>query len=234
MGGLWVDYNLMTTVPGLYAIGEANFSDHGANRLGASALMQGLADGYFILPYTIGDYLASTKLEKVDTTHAAVRDAESTVVKQTNRLLEIRGKRTVTSFHRELGKVLWDDCGMARTESGLKKALQRVPELREEFWKNVNVLGSGEELNQALENAGRVADFLEFGELMCLDALQRNESCGGHFREEFQTPDGEALRDDEKFSYVAAWEYAGSGKQPVLNKEPLEFEYVHPSQRSYK
>jgi succinate dehydrogenase / fumarate reductase flavoprotein subunit len=163
-----------------------------------------------------------------------VRDAESTVVKQTNRLLEIRGKRTVTSFHRELGKVLWDDCGMARTESGLKKALQRVPELREEFWKNVNVLGSGEELNQALENAGRVADFLEFGELMCLDALQRNESCGGHFREEFQTPDGEALRDDEKFSYVAAWEYAGSGKHPVLNKEPLEFEYVHPSQRSYK
>jgi succinate dehydrogenase / fumarate reductase flavoprotein subunit len=234
MGGLWVDYNLMTTIPGLYAIGEANFSDHGANRLGASALMQGLADGYFILPYTIGDYLATTKLEKVDSSHAAVRDAESGVVKMTNRLLEIRGKRTVTSFHRELGKLLWDDCGMGRTEAGLKKALQRVPELREEFWKNVNVLGGGEEFNQALENAGRVADFLEFGELMCLDALQRNESCGGHFREEFQTPDGEALRDDANYSYAAAWEYAGVGKQPILNKEPLTFDYVHPSQRSYK
>ena len=234
MGGLWVDYNLMTTVPGLYAIGEANFSDHGANRLGASALMQGLADGYFILPYTIGDYLASSKLEKIDSSHAAVRDTESGVAKMTNRLLEIRGKRTVASFHRELGKLLWDDCGMARTEAGLKKALQRVPELREEFWKNVNVLGGREELNQALENAGRVADFLEFGELMCLDALQRNESCGGHFREEYQTPDGEALRDDANYSYVAAWEYAGTGKQPILNKEPLTFDYVHPSQRSYK
>ena len=234
MGGLWVDYNLMTTIPGLYAIGEANFSDHGANRLGASALMQGLADGYFILPYTIGDYLATTKLAKVDSTHAAVRDVEAGVVKQTTRLLEIRGKRTVTSFHRELGKLMWDECGMARNEAGLKNALKRVPELREEFWKNVNVLGSGEELNQALENAGRVADFLEFGELMCLDALQRNESCGGHFREEFQTPDGEALRDDANYSYVAAWEYAGPGKQPVLHKEPLSFEYVHPSQRSYK
>jgi succinate dehydrogenase / fumarate reductase flavoprotein subunit len=234
MGGLWVDYNLMTTVPGLYAIGEANFSDHGANRLGASALMQGLADGYFILPYTIGDYLATKKLERVDSSHPAVRDAESGVAKMTNRLLEIRGKRTVASFHRELGKLLWDDCGMARTEAGLKKALQRVPELREEFWKNVNVLGGGEELNQALENAGRVVDFLEFGELMCLDALQRNESCGGHFREEFQTPDGEALRDDDNYSYVAAWEYAGAGKPPILNKEPLTFDYVHPSQRSYK
>jgi len=234
MGGLWVDYNLMTTVPGLYAIGEANFSDHGANRLGASALMQGLADGYFILPYTIGDYLASAKLERADSSHAAVRDAEAGVTKQTNRLLEIRGQRTVTSFHRELGKLLWDDCGMARTAAGLQKALQRVPELREEFWKNVNVLGSGEELNQALENAGRVADFLEFAELMCLDAFERNESCGGHFREEFQTPDGEALRDDANFSYAAAWEYAGAGKQPILNKEPLAFEYVHPTQRSYK
>jgi len=234
MGGLWVDYNLMTTVPGLYAIGEANFSDHGANRLGASALMQGLADGYFILPYTIGDYLASAKLERADTSHAAVRDAEAGVTKQTNRLLEIRGQRTVTSFHRELGKLLWDDCGMARTAAGLQKALKRVPELREEFWKNVNVLGSGEELNQALENAGRVADFLEFAELMCLDAFERNESCGGHFREEFQTPDGEALRDDASFSYAAAWEYAGAGKQPILNKEPLAFEYVHPTQRSYK
>jgi succinate dehydrogenase / fumarate reductase flavoprotein subunit len=234
MGGLWVDYNLMTTVPGLFAIGEANFSDHGANRLGASALMQGLADGYFILPYTIGNYLASTKLEKVDTSNVAALETEAGVNQLTRRLLEIRGKRTVTSFHRELGKLLWDGCGMARTKSGLEKALKRVPELREEFWKNVNVLGSGEELNQALENAGRVADFLEFGELMCLDALHRNESCGGHFREEFQTPDGEALRDDNNYSYAAAWEYAGPGKQPTLNKEPLTFEYVHPSQRSYK
>jgi succinate dehydrogenase / fumarate reductase flavoprotein subunit len=234
MGGLWVDYNLMTTVPGLYAMGEANFSDHGANRLGASALMQGLADGYFILPYTIGDYLATTKLEKVDSSHSAVREAESGVRATTQRLLEIRGKRTVTSFHQELGKLLWNDCGMARSEAGLKKALRRIPELREEFWKNVNVLGSGEELNQSLENAGRVADFLEFGELMCLDALQRNESCGGHFREEYQTPDGEALRDDANYSYAAVWEYAGAGKAPILNKEPLTFEYVHPSQRSYK
>src|SRR5439155_4274599 len=200
MGGLWVDYNLMTTIPGLYAIGEANFSDHGANRLGASALMQGLADGYFILPYTIGDYLTTTKLEKLDASHAGVRDAEAGVVKQTNRLLEIRGKRTVTSFHRELGKLLWDQCGMARSEAGLKKALQRVPELREEFWEDVNVLGSGEELNQALENAGRVADFLKFAELMCLDPLHRDEMCGGHFREEYQTPDGEVLRVDSIFS----------------------------------
>ncbi|HEY2380384.1 MAG TPA: fumarate reductase/succinate dehydrogenase flavoprotein subunit [Terriglobia bacterium] len=234
MGGLWVDYNLMTTIPGLFAVGEANFSDHGANRLGASALMQGLADGYFILPYTIGDYLANTKLEKADASNPAAREAEKGVNEVTRRLLEIRGKRTVTSFHRELGKLVWDDCGMARTEAGLKKALQRVPELRDEFWKNVNVLGGGEELNQALENAGRVADFLEFGELMCLDALQRNESCGGHFREEFQTPEGEALRDDDNYSYVAAWEYGGPGKPPILNKEPLTFEYVHPSQRSYK
>jgi succinate dehydrogenase / fumarate reductase, flavoprotein subunit len=234
MGGLWVDYNLMTTIPGLYAIGEANFSDHGANRLGASALMQGLADGYFILPYTIGDYLATTKLERIDSSHPCVRDAESCVAKTTNRLLEIRGTRTVTSFHREVGKLLWDECGMTRNASGLKNALERVPQLREEFWKNVNVLGGGEELNQALENAGRVADFLEFGELMCLDALHRNESCGGHFREEYQTPDGEARRNDEAFSYVAAWEYTGPGNQPILSKEPLAFEYVHPSQRSYK
>jgi succinate dehydrogenase / fumarate reductase flavoprotein subunit len=234
MGGLWVDYNLMTTIPGLFAIGEANFSDHGANRLGASALMQGLADGYFILPYTIGDYLTSAKLEKVGASHPVVMEAETSTVRLTRRLLEIRGKRTVTSFHRELGKLLWDYCGMARNEAGLKIVLERVPKLREEFWTNVNVLGDGEELNQALENAGRVADFLEFAELMGLDAMARNESCGGHFREEFQTPDGEALRDDVHFSYVAAWEYAGTGKQPVLNKEPLNFEYVHPSQRSYK
>ncbi len=234
MGGLWVDYNLMTTIPGLYSIGEANFSDHGANRLGASALMQGLADGYFIIPYTVGDYLANTKLEKVDASHPAVRDAEAAVAEQTRRLLSIKGQRTVTSFHRELGKLLWDYCGMARNEKGLKTALQRIPELREEFWKSVNILGSGEELNQALENAGRVADFLEFAELMCLDALHRNESCGGHFREEFQTPDGEALRDDANYAYVAAWEYAGPKRSPVLNKEPLIFEYVHPTQRSYK
>jgi len=234
MGGLWVDYNLMTTVPGLYAIGEANFSDHGANRLGASALMQGLADGYFVLPYTIGDYLANTKLEKIDQSHAAVRDAEAAVAQQTKRFLGIKGSRTVASFHRELGKLVWDECGMARNEAGLKRALAKIPELREQFWKNVSVLGTGEELNQSLENAGRVADFLEFGELMCLDALNRNESCGGHFREEFQTPEGEAKRNDNQYSYAAAWEYAGPGKTPILNKEPLTFEYVHPSQRSYK
>jgi succinate dehydrogenase / fumarate reductase flavoprotein subunit len=234
MGGLWVDYNLMTTVPGLYSIGEANFSDHGANRLGASALMQGLADGYFIVPYTIGDYLTGTKLEKVDTNHAAVREAESRVTERTKRLLGIKGKRTVTSFHRELGQIMWDYCGMARNEAGLKSALKRIPELRDEFWRNVNVLGENEELNQALENAGRVADFLELGELMCLDALHRNESCGGHFREEFQTPDGEALRNDAQYSYVAAWEHAGSNASPILHKEPLNFEYVHPTQRSYK
>jgi succinate dehydrogenase / fumarate reductase, flavoprotein subunit len=234
MGGLWVDYNLMTTIPGLYSIGEANFSDHGANRLGASALMQGLADGYFIVPYTIGDYLAGTKLEKVDATHSAVREAEAQVAERTKRLLGSRGKRTVTSFHRELGQVMWEFCGMARNEAGLNKALQRIPELREEFWKEVNVLGDGQELNQALENAGRVADFLELGELMCLDALQRNESCGGHFREEFQTPDGEALRNDGEYSYVAAWEYSGPTTKPILNKEHLSFEYVHPTQRSYK
>jgi succinate dehydrogenase / fumarate reductase, flavoprotein subunit len=234
MGGLWVDYNLMTTVPGLYSIGEANFSDHGANRLGASALMQGLADGYFVLPYTIGDYLATAKLEKVGTDHPAVREAEAGVAKRTKQFLEAKGNRTVASFHRELGKLVWDECGMARNETGLKRALSRIPELREEFWKNVNVLGGGEELNQALENAGRVADFLEFGELMCMDALNRNESCGGHFREEFQTPDGEALRNDEDYSYAAAWEFAGPDKKPILNKEPLTFDYVHPSQRSYK
>jgi succinate dehydrogenase / fumarate reductase, flavoprotein subunit len=234
MGGLWVDYNLMTTIPGLYTIGEANFSDHGANRLGASALMQGLADGYFVLPYTIGDYLATTKLEKVDNNHAAVKDAEAKIAQQTKRLLDNKGKRTVASFHRELGKIVWDECGMARNKAGLEKAIRKIPELREEFWKTVSVLGSGEELNQSLENAGRVADFLEFGELMCRDALHRNESCGGHFREEFQTPEGEAQRNDDEYSYVAAWEYAGPDKAPILNKEPLTFDYVHPSQRSYK
>jgi succinate dehydrogenase / fumarate reductase flavoprotein subunit len=234
MGGLWVDYNLMSTIPGLHVIGEANFSDHGANRLGASALMQGLADGYFVLPATIGDYLASSKLPKVGTDHPDCRRVEAEVAAYTRRLLDIRGKRTVDSFHRELGKIMWDYCGMARNATGLKKALSLIPELRAEFWRNVNVPGSDAELNQALEKAGRVADFLELGELMCLDALHRDESCGGHFREEFQTEDGEALRDDEHFAYVAAWEYKGPERAPALHKEPLGFEYVHLAQRSYK
>src|SRR5438477_9940042 len=209
MGGLWVDYNLMTTIPGLYAVGEANFSDHGANRLGASALMQGLADGYFILPYTIGDYLASTKLAKVASDSPESRQAVNCAVEMTNALLSVQGTRSVDSFHRELGKLLWDECGMARNAESLKRALGRITEMRVEIWKNVRVMGEGDELNQSLEKAGRVADFLEFGELMCLDALERNESCGGHFREEFQTPEGEALRDDEHYTYVAAWEYKG-------------------------
>jgi len=234
MGGLWVDYDLMSTVPGLHVTGEANFSDHGANRLGASALMQGLADGYFIIPNTIGHYLASNKLTKVDASHAAFRDAETEVAERTKRLLSIHGKRTVGSFHRELGKIMWDYCGMSRNEAGLRVALEKIPKLRSEFWRDVNVPGSGVELNQSLERAGRVADFLELGELMCIDALHRTESCGGHFREESQTPDGEALRDDANFSYVAAWEYAGEGKSPILNKEPLVFENVKLSQRSYK
>ena len=234
MGGLWVDYNLMSNIDGLHVTGEANFSDHGANRLGASALMQGLADGYFIIPNTIGDYLGRHKLEKVDTSHSAFKSAEKTVAETIRRLLSIKGKRTVASFHRELGKIMWDYCGMARTESGLRTALEKIPRLRDEFWRNVNVPGSDVELNQALEKAGRVADFLELGELMCVDALHRTESCGGHFREESQTPDGEALRDDTHFAYVAAWEYAGEGKPPILNKEPLVFENVKLSQRSYK
>ena len=234
MGGLWVDYNLMSTIPGLHVIGEANFSDHGANRLGASALMQGLADGYFVLPATIGDYLATAKLPKVDASHPECRRVEAEVASYNQRLLDVRGHRTVDSFHRELGKIVWDYCGMARTASGLKKALGLIPELRAEFWRNVNVPGSDAELNQALEKAGRVADFLELSELMCTDALHREESCGGHFREEYQTTDGEALRNDEQFAYVAAWEYQGPNARPVLHKEPLEFEYVHLAQRSYK
>jgi succinate dehydrogenase flavoprotein subunit len=234
MGGLWVDYNLMSTIPGMYVIGEANFSDHGANRLGASALMQGLADGYFVLPNTIGDYLASSKLEKIDASHAAVKEAEANVNAITNKLLGAKGKRSVDSFHRELGKLMWDKCGMARTAAGLKEALSIIPGLREQYWKDVRVLGSGDELNQSLEKAGRVADFFELAELMCLDALERNESCGGHFREEYQTPEGEAARDDEKYAYAAAWEFMGVGKPPELHKEPLTFEYVHPTQRSYK
>ncbi len=234
MGGLWVDYNLMSTIPGLYVIGEANFSDHGANRLGASALMQGLADGYFVLPNTINDYLASTKLEKADTSHAAVRDAEDQVLETTGKLLHNKGTRSVDSFHRELGKLLWEYCGMSRTAEGLKLALSQIPDLRERYWRDVKVLGSGEELNQSLEKAGRVADFFELAELMCLDALERNESCGGHFREEYQTPDGEAARDDAHYSYAAAWEFRGVGNPPGLHQEPLTFEYVHPAQRSYK
>jgi succinate dehydrogenase / fumarate reductase, flavoprotein subunit len=234
MGGLWVDYNLMSTIPGLYVIGEANFSDHGANRLGASALMQGLADGYFILPNTIGDYLASAKPEKIDPGHPECRLVQEETTVLTRRLLDVNGKRTVDSFHRELGRLMWDKCGMARNASGLREALGRIPVLREEFWRNVNVPGSDAELNQALEKAGRVADFLELAELMCRDALHREESCGGHFREEFQTEDGEALRDDEHFAYVGAWEYAGRDADPRLHKEPLTFEYVHLAQRSYK
>lgn len=234
MGGLWVDYNLQSTIPGLFVIGEANFSDHGANRLGASALMQGLADGYFILPYTIGDYLAQGQLEKVDTSHPACQEAEAEVAGITKRLLEVDGKRTVDSFHRELGKIMWDYCGMARDEEGLRHALERIPALREEFWQNVKVPGNANDLNQELEKAGRVADFLELGELLAIDALHRTESCGGHFREESQTPDGEALRDDENFAYAAAWQYSGDTASPILNKEPLTFEYVKLTQRSYK
>ncbi len=234
MGGLWVDYYLQSTIPGLFVAGEANFSDHGANRLGASALMQGLSDGYFIIPYTVGNYIANHKLDKVDASHPAVKEAVSGVQQSISTLLSIKGKRTVDSFHRELGKIIWDECGMSRTAQGLEKGIGQVRALREEFWQNVNVPGSGSDLNQSLEKAGRVADFFELGELMCIDALNRNESCGGHFREEYQTPDGEAQRDDENYSYVAAWGYNGPNGTPTLTKEPLEFEYVHPSQRSYK
>jgi succinate dehydrogenase / fumarate reductase flavoprotein subunit len=234
MGGLWVDYNLMSTIPGLFVIGEANFSDHGANRLGASALMQGLADGYFILPYTIGDYIVTHRLPPVDASHPDARAVVDEVSSRSARLLAVRGERSVDSFHRELGKVLWDDCGMARSADGLRRALERIPEIRAEFWRNVTVPGSGDELNQAMEKAGRVADFLEFAQLMCLDALHREESCGGHFRTEYQTPDGEARRDDEHFAYVAAWEYAGEHTPPILHKEPLVYENVQFAQRSYK
>ncbi len=234
MGGLWVDYHLMSTIPGLFVLGEANFSDHGANRLGASALMQGLADGYFILPYTIGDYLARYMGEKLSVETPAFSDAERGVRQRLSQLLSLRGKRTVDSFHRELGLLLWDRCGMSRNQKGLEEALGQIPRLREQFWLEVNVPGSDASLNQALEKAGRVADFLELGELMCRDALHREESCGGHFREESQTADGEALRDDERFSYVAAWEWRGEREAPALHREPLSFEYVKPSQRSYK
>ncbi|MEK0430598.1 MAG: succinate dehydrogenase [Gemmatimonadota bacterium] len=234
MGGLWVDYNLMSSIPGLHVLGEANFSDHGANRLGASALMQGLADGYFVIPYTLGDYLATTPLAPVGADHPAFAEAKAAVEARTRRLLAVNGTRTVDSFHRELGKIMWDKCGMARDAAGLRQALEEIPRLREAFWRDVKVLGTGEGLNQSLEKAGRVADFLEFAELMCLDALHREESCGGHFRTEYQTEDGEAKRDDARFAYVAAWEYAGDGQPPILNKEPLAFENVHLSTRSYK
>ncbi len=234
MGGLWVDYDLMSTIPGLFVLGEANFSDHGANRLGASALMQGLADGYFILPNTICDYLAGAKPGELGVEAPAFREAEAAVGARTQRLLAVRGKRTVDSFHRALGELLWSDCGMGRNQAGLTRALSRMPLLREEFWKDVNVPGSDAELNQALEKAGRVADFLELAELMCVDALHRSESCGAHFREESQTADGEALRNDASFAYVAAWEYAGEGRPPVLHQETLDFEEVNLSQRSYK
>lgn len=234
MGGLWVDYNLMSTVEGLFVIGEANFSDHGANRLGASALMQGLADGYFIIPYTVSDYLATKKLDHVSTQHPGFQQSEDELATHLKQLLEIKGKRTVDSIHQELGKMMWDHCGLVRNEHGLKEALAVISAIREEFWHNVKVLGSDEELNQALEKAGRVADFIELAELMCLDALERAESCGCHFREEFQTPDGEAQRDDKHFCNVSAWEYAGEQRRPVLHKEKLEFEYVPLTQRSYK
>ncbi|MGE0453730.1 MAG: fumarate reductase/succinate dehydrogenase flavoprotein subunit [Vicinamibacteria bacterium] len=234
MGGLWVDYNLMSTIPGLHVLGEANFSDHGANRLGASALMQGLADGYFVIPYTLGHYLAGQKLDKVSTADAEFKRAEAEVKARVERLLRINGQRTVDSFHKQLGHIMWEHCGMARTEKGLEAGLQKIPALRQEFWENVRVGGGNEEINQSLERAGRVADFLELGELMCRDALERRESCGGHFREEWQTEEGEALRDDQNFCHAAAWEYAGDAKPPVRHVEKLEFEYVHLQQRSYK
>ncbi|TVQ90566.1 MAG: fumarate reductase/succinate dehydrogenase flavoprotein subunit [Deltaproteobacteria bacterium] len=234
MGGLWVDYNLMTTIPGLYAIGEANFSDHGANRLGASALMQGLADGYFVLPYTIGDYLAQTKPGFDDTQHSAFADVEAEVHSRVERLLNTSGKRSATYFHRKLGLLIWKHCGMARNKEGLTEALEEIPKIREQFWAEVNVPGSAGDLNQALERAGRVADFIEFGEIMVRDALTREESCGGHFREEHKTPEGEALRDDENFQHGAVWEFTGDGNEPRRHREELDFKYVLPSQRSYK
>ena len=234
MGGLWVDYNLMTTIPGLYALGECNFSDHGANRLGASALMQGLADGYFVIPYTIGDYLAGRLNEKVSTDHEAFKQAEKDVKEKIDKLLTINGSKTVDDFHKELGKVMWEYVGMARTEEGLKVAKTKIKEIREEFWKDVKVIGTNEELNLSLEKANRVADFLELAELMVDDAQNRKESCGGHFREESQTPEGEALRMDDQYSYVAAWQYNGEGKEETLNKEDLAFENVKLTQRSYK
>jgi succinate dehydrogenase / fumarate reductase, flavoprotein subunit len=234
MGGLWVDYDLMSTIPGLFVTGEANFSDHGANRLGASALMQGLADGYFVLPYTIGNFLAGVKPGGVDTTHAEFKAAEAAVADRIAKLLAVKGERTVLSIHRELGKIMWEYCGMARNAAGLRIALEKIPALRDEFWKNVRIPGAGAELNQSLEAAGRVADFLELGELMCRDALAREESCGGHFREEYQTSEGEAQRNDERFCHVAVWEWTGEGQPQVRSEEPLAFQDVHLATRSYK
>ncbi len=234
MGGLWVDYNLESTIPGLFVMGEANFSDHGANRLGASALMQGLADGYFIAPYTVANYLASARLPKVSTDHHAFKEAAGSAQARIDKVLSVKGTRTVRQFHRQLGHIMWDYVGMARTAPGLKDALQKIRALRSEFWQDVAVSGEKTNLNPMLDYAGRVADYMEFGELLTLDALHRNESCGGHFREEFQTPDGEALRDDERYSYVAAWEFTGAGAEAKLHKEPLVFDEAHPSQRSYK
>ncbi len=234
MGGLWVDYDLMSTIPGLFVLGEANFSDHGANRLGASALMQGLADGYFVAPFSIGNYIGGNKLAPVTTEHEAFKSVVQETKALIDKLRSINGKRTVDDFHRHLGKILWEYCGMARTEEGLKKGIELIRQTRKEFWSDLRIPGEASSLNQELEKAGRVADFMELAELMCIDALDRKESCGAHFREEFQTPDGEALRNDEKYSYVAAWEYAGEGKAPVLNKETLNFENIHLAQRSYK
>ncbi len=234
MGGLWVDYNLMSNVPGLFVIGEANFSDHGANRLGASALMQGLADGYFVLPYTIGDYFARVGAQNITPDGAEFKQIESEVHERTEKMLSINGTKSVDSFHKALGRIMWECCGMTRNKAGLETAIKTIPQLREEFWSNVRVLGTNEEMNLSLENAGRVADFLEFAEIMCIDALDREESCGAHFREEYQTAEGEAKRNDKKYAYVAAWEYKGVGKQPDLHKEKLEFENVELATRSYK
>ncbi|HHX46901.1 MAG TPA: FAD-binding protein, partial [Brevibacterium sp.] len=234
MGGLWVDYDLQSSIPGLYVTGEANFSDHGANRLGASALMQGLSDGYFVLPNTINDYLADAPFDKIDDAHPAAKEALDSVNDQINTLLSINGSRTVDSFHKELGQIMWEYCGMERTEEGLRKAIGLIRELRKNFWADVKVTGEAMELNQALERAGRVADFIELGELMCIDALHRRESCGGHFRAESQTEDGEALRHDDEYAYVAAWEWTGVGNKPILHKEPLEYEFIEMKQRSYK
>lgn len=234
MGGLWVDYNLMSNIPGLHVLGEANFSDHGANRLGASALMQGLADGYFVIPCTIANYLAGETPGEITTEHDAFKQVESEVSQRIDQFLNINGKRSVDSFHRELGLLVWDKCGMARDKAGLNEAIQRIPELREEFRQNVRVPGDNANVNQELEKAGRVADFLEFAELLCFDARHREESCGGHFRTEHQTEDGEASRNDEDYAYVAAWEHQGAGKNPVLHKETLEFENVPLAVRSYK
>jgi len=234
MGGLWVDYHLMSTIPGLFVAGEANFSDHGANRLGASALMQGLADGYFIVPYTVSDYIAHGGLAQVDPTHAAFRDAAREVAERTTRLLSVGGTKSVDHFHRELGSLLWNECGMARSRESLTRALDRIPRIEEAFWRDLRITGSGEELNQELEKAGRIADYFELAELVCFDALHRNESAGGHFRVEYQTPDGEAARNDAEFAYVAAWEWKGAGEAPALHKEPLRFEHVPLQQRSYK